>query len=42
MQKTEARLYEPPALADIGEFAELTLGQPGGNFEVDWLCFGLC
>ncbi|GAA0264402.1 hypothetical protein GCM10009527_070550 [Actinomadura nitritigenes] len=34
--------YEPPALMEVGGFAELTLGRPSWGFEADWSCVMLC
>jgi hypothetical protein len=39
----EAAMYEPPALAGIGNFARVTLGRPVfGGFDSEWLCYALC
>jgi hypothetical protein len=34
--------YEPPALTEVGDFAELTLGRPSWGFEHDWSCVMMC
>ncbi|MFI9235680.1 lasso RiPP family leader peptide-containing protein [Streptomyces cinnamoneus] len=30
-QQQEQPVYEPPAMAEAGDFAELTMGTPAGN-----------
>ncbi|MCA6091104.1 lasso RiPP family leader peptide-containing protein [Streptomyces sp. SCA3-4] len=30
-QHQEQSVYEPPAMVEVGDFAELTMGTPSGN-----------
>ncbi|HZB29452.1 MAG TPA: lasso RiPP family leader peptide-containing protein [Streptosporangiaceae bacterium] len=38
----KAAVYEPPTLAEVGDFAALTLGRPSWGFESDWSCVMFC